>query len=171
MSALRERAIKNTPRCLSQVNAQLEESDFDQDVVQYSLSLSETNCIAWVFGYSLRNYNQEFKGELFFISPIILEWKESGDRTLIFDSDVHGYHGEMGASAKLRGSGEAAIFKCPECENEFFKLHARFEYCEAIYDLWEDEPEIDIENYFSLFSLKGVCTNCNHETLITEMDL
>lgn len=170
MSNLRERLATNIPYCLSEITANLEESNPEQDIFRFSLS-NGCEKAARVLGYNLQDYNAAYEGNLSFISPITLEWRDSLHRTLIFDSHIHGYHGEMNGSAKLRGTGEPVAFKCLQCGGDFFTLQVQFGYYDAVYDLWEDEPEIDIENYFCFFTLTGSCIACAQKAVITAMDL
>lgn len=170
MSNLRERLTIHIPRCLSEVTANLEESTPEQGRFQFGLS-NGCEKAARVLGYNLQDYNAAYEGNLLLISPITLEWRDSLHRTLIFDSNIHGYHGEMDASAKLRGSGEPIAFKCLNCAGELFTPQVQFDYYDAVYDLWEDEPEIDIENYFCFFTLMGSCIACVQKAVITAMDL
>jgi len=158
------------PQCLSEITANLEESNSEHNTFRFILSNGYEKS-ARVSGYNLQDYNAAYEGNLLFISPITLEWRDSRHRTLVFDSNIHGYHGEMNDSAKLRGSGEPIAFKCLQCAGELFTLQVQFDYYDAVYDLWEDEPEIDIENYFCFFTLMSSCVACEHKTVVTAMDL
>ena len=170
MSNLRERLATYIPRCLSEITANLEESYPEQSIFRFGLS-NACEKAARVLGYNLQDYNAAYEGDLLFISPITLEWRDSLHRTLIFDSNMHGYHSEMNGSAKLRGSGEPIAFKCLHCAGKLFTLQVQLDYYDAIYDLWEDEPEIDIENYFCFFTLTGSCVACAQKAVITAMNL
>ena len=86
---------------------------------------------------------------------------------IIFDSDLHGYHGEMQSSAKLHGEGEAKPFTCPHCGGKLFKVSVQFDYWDACNDLWEDEPEIKIEDYFCNLIVEGECATCRHASRIS----
>ena len=77
-----------------------------------------------VLGHDLRKLTPNCTGDLFFVSPILVRTADSSKSEWIFDSDVHGYHGEMQSSAKIRGSGQPEQFICKGCHGTTFLVTA-----------------------------------------------
>ncbi len=47
----------------------------------------------------------------------------------------------------------------------------KIDFCSAVQDLSEDEPDISIADYFTGFTLMGRCVNCGGSACIEELDL
>lgn len=173
MLNLQDYVRSHVPRCLAQVRASVVTPLVDRrDVsVAFRLSSEGGHRFAQILGYDLRAYNLEYKGDCEFISPLYIQWQGDSVRVLIFDSEAHGYHGEMESSAKLHGSGEPIAYACPKCNGKQFIPFVQFDYWDACYDLWEDEPEIAIENYFCNVIVRGECMNCGQASNVLDMDL
>src|SRR5437016_5721921 len=117
MASLTDHVLTHTPRCLFNVVAASVELIEDRrcEGVAYQLRSKDGHAVANVLGFSLSDYNRDYQG-LEFISPLYLSWTNDKKPVLIFDSAIHGYHGEMESAAKLRGNGEPRAFECPDCK-------------------------------------------------------
>ncbi len=162
-----------TPRCVEEVpGLRRLSTTVDKGEVITIYELAEETSVtqgAQVLGYPLSDYNPSYLGREF-ISPLSLRWPEAGD-VVVFDSATHGWHGEMNSSAKLRGVGRPQLYGCGECAGEEFSVTAQFDYWDACLDMWADEPEIDIENYFCNIAVVGRCLQCGLDQTILDMDL
>ena len=127
--------------------------------------------VAEILGYDLSDYNRDYDGPVEFISPLALRWKGLKEAGVLFDSDIHGYHGELRASAKLRGNGETKTFVCPACGISLFGVSVQFDYPGACEDLWDDEPDLPIQDYFSNIVIQGTCVECGEEAVVLDMDV
>jgi hypothetical protein len=77
----------------------------------------------------------------------------------------------MDSSAKLHGEGAPLSFECPACQGNEFVVSVQFDYSDACNDLVEDEPDIDVENYFCNFIVTGKCHGCGTVSRVLDMDL
>jgi hypothetical protein len=172
MLDLQTYVLAHPPRCLSLVSASpvdpLEDRGFDS--ITFRLSSIDGQVTAEILGHSLSRYNPDYHGDEL-ISPLFLSWKGRTDQVPLFDSDVHGYHGEMGDSAKLRGDGPPNGFRCPNCSGSEFTVSVQFDYGEACHDLAEDDPDLAVEDYFQNILVGGQCMNCDVATRVLDMDL
>ena len=105
------------------------------------------------------------------MSPLLLTLVDEPQPTPIFDSAIHGYHGELGCSAKFRGSGLPEAFSCPTCSGSLFVVTVQFDYGGGCHDLVEDEPDLPVEDYFQNVLLRGRCVRCGRDSDILDMDL
>lgn len=174
MPSLKKHLQKHVPRCLagfavSKARFPIDErSDY---FAAYSLAQAGTKVNkAQVLGYSLADYNPACQGEPDFISPLSIRWPD-GQQVLAFDSAVHGYHGELGSSAKLHGEGEPQVFACPNCKRHDFDVTVQFDYLDAVVDLFEEEPKLPAQDYFCNVLFAGKCLHCGSPTIILDMDL
>ena len=169
MSQIAEHVRSNPPRCLAAVDAAPTPErlgDRGDDFVVFRLSKdNHTSC--QVLGYDLSDYNKEYDGPLTYISPLTLRWPDDSS-TCIFDSDIHGYHGELGSSAKYRGSGELSIYKCTQCGSDQMIVDAQFDYPD---DLLYDCELPEVPNYFQNIIVQGTCVKCSAASFILDMDL
>jgi hypothetical protein len=137
----------------------------------FSLGPKEMGDInAQVLGYPLQDYNPSCKNDTDFISPLTLRWSDDTE-SCVFDSDIHGYHGEMRSSAKLRGTGAPNAFECGKCGHDRFCVTAQFDYWDACDDLLDDEPDVPAQDYFNNIVVLGACEKCEHVNRILDMDL
>jgi hypothetical protein len=125
---------------------------------------------AQVFGYLLGDYNPACQGNPDFIGPLTLRWSD-GAESCVFDSDIHGYHGEMDSSAKFRGRGAPRAFICGRCGHDRFRVTVQFDYLGACDDLLEDEPDLPAQDYFCNIIFFGACAKCGDVSRILDMDL
>jgi len=157
------------PRCLASVVASPIDAMLDDRgpaAVTFRISRdAQESCI--VLGFDLSDYNADYDGPIEFISPLNLRWPD-GQLTCIFDSDVHGYHGEMDSSAKLRGSGDPATFNCAECGEASMIVDVQLNYYDDLFD--EFDPS-EVSDYFHNIIIYGTCTTCAHRNPILDMDL
>jgi len=105
-----------------------------------------------------------------FIGPLTLRWSDRSE-SCVFDRDIHGYHGEMDSSAKLRGSGAPREFVCGKCGHDRFHVTAQFDYWDACDELLDDEPHLPTQDYFCNIIFFGGCAKCRHVSGILDMDL
>lgn len=157
----------NLPRCLTGVTATpLDGSIADRGPLGVVFSISKPEKVR-VLGYDLSEYNTDYAGPTEFISPLTLR-AEDGTSACIFDSNIHGYNGEMDSSAKLRGTGDPREFKCPKCGCNTFNVDVQFDYYD---DLLEEFEPAEVPNYFCNIIVRGTCSECSQQTSILDMDL
>ncbi len=169
MNSISAHGSRHPPRCLSNFRVAHAEAVADK-AVQFRIVGSDSETEGSVTGHSLEVLNKNYQGPSLFVSPLTLLWKGAKAPAALLDTAMHGYHGEMRASATLRGSSTPSTYKCPQCGGTWFRFDATFRYWDAALDLWEDEPEIAIEDYFNGFSLSGKCTTCGTDSTISEME-
>ena len=174
MADIEHHVQRNTPRCLGTVRARAIEPFAERGDVAAAYSLSRSvsaETVAEILGFDLSDYNRDYAGPVEFISPLALRWKGTKESDIVFDSDIHGYHGELQASAKLRGDGEPKTFVCPACGNSLFGVSMQFDYSGACEDLRDDEPDLPIQDYFSNIVIRGMCVECGAEAVVLDMDV
>ncbi len=132
--------------------------------------MGEESTVARILGFRLADYNPQCAGMTEFVSPLWLQWPDTTE-VCVLDTKVHGYHGEMRASAKLRGKGQKKVFICDQCAADEFVIKAQFDYHDACDDLLEDEPDIDIVDYFTGIIIIGTCAGCSAINEVLQMDL
>jgi hypothetical protein len=94
------------------------------------------------YGYDLRRLNPEYAGSVLFVSPLSVQWTDAVVSTQLLDTDVHGYHGELGSSAKIRGTGSPTVFACVSCGATEFALEAEFHYWDETIEQWAEDPNL-----------------------------
>lgn len=156
------------PRCLDLVTRAVDDQhpSEDPDSVAFKISY-QGHATCHVLGYDLADYNPEYQGPTEFVSPLTLQWP-NGDATCIFDSERHGYHGELDSSAKIRGEGPPQRFKCSKCGADKFSIKVVFDYYE---DLEDDFSKEEIPNYFHNIAVIARCQSCDHLNEALNMDL
>lgn len=173
MKTIRDLVLENPPRCIAETDT-VETAPIDErgsELVAFSLLQKATGQrSAAILGYPLADYNPACAGDPDFISPLSLVWPD-GSTSPVFDSEIHGYHGEMGSSAKLRGEGEPQRFRCPACGHDSFEVDVQFDYLDAVEDLREDEPDLPIQDYFCNVIFAATCLECGERTNALDMDL
>jgi hypothetical protein len=173
MTPLESLLASKRPRCLDGVSIVPTSPIDERDCVATAFSVgpkSGSDPICRVLGYPLADYNSDCKNTPDFVGPLYLRWNE-GTEVLVFDSDIHGYHGEMDASAKIRGSGAPKIYQCLKCGHDEFLIAVQFDYWGACEDLLEDEPELPAQDYFCNVIFAGTCRVCGCVIRILNMDL
>lgn len=173
MNELLDHILKHTPRCLADVTATFVEPIVPNECTVVTFALSQKgkmNEPAHILGYPLAEYNPDCREDPDFISPMSLRWPD-GSVNLVFDSEVHGYHGAMDSSAKLHGEGTPTEFMCPNCNHNEFNVLVQFDYWDACDEFWEDEPDAPIQDYFCNIIFAGRCLGCATQTNVVDMDL
>lgn len=161
------------PRCLDgvRVTAVVPPEPRDCTTTEFSIAPKAVgDFYAQVLGYRLQDYNPTCESDRDVIAPLTLRWPD-GAESCVFDSAIHGYHGEMGSSSKFRGHGAPVAFTCEECDNSGFLLTVQFDYGGACDDLLEDEPDAQVQDYFSGIVFSGSCAMCGKVNRILAMDL
>ena len=169
MQQIIEHVKRNLPRCLANVDASPISEMLDDrgaDFVAFRLTLGDT-AFCSVIGQDLNFDNESYAGPLEYVSPITLEWK-CGTRTLILDTEIHGYNGEMESSAKIHCVGTASPYKCNKCGTTEFVVDVQFNYHDDLLDEFEAD---EVSNFFYNIIIRGTCTNCSTANCIVDMDL
>lgn len=112
------------------------------------------HCYRWI--------NPDFHNAVVFLSPIVLECAACKKTTELFDTDKHGYDGELGhGSASARAEGDRVVFECPKCGREPFSIFVRFELPDDLFD--GDFPEFvgREQDLFTWFFVLGTCAKCS----------
>jgi hypothetical protein len=173
MTPLASLLASKRPRCLEGVSVTATTPLDERDCLVTAFSLApksggDADCR--VLGYPLADYNPNCNADPDFVGPLSLRWNDDTE-TCVFDSDIHGYHGAMDSSAKIRGDGNAKTYKCCKCGNDQFHVTVQFDYWDACDDLLEDQPELPVQDYFCNVIFAGACTKCGNVNHILDMDL
>jgi hypothetical protein len=118
-----------------------------------------------LLGHRLDSLSSSYRGDLL-VGPLGFECSACGSVTELLDTDVHGYHAEVGkleggiGSTKIRGTGPRTAHACPACGRDSFGMVAGFVYWH--FDLIEDEPHLPAEEFFNVFLLYCTCAACGH---------
>jgi hypothetical protein len=126
-----------------------------------------------VLGYPLREVNPDYDGSVF-VGPLGFECSACRKVTEILDTDVHGYHAEVGklegciGSVKIRGDGPRRPFPCSACGEGLFVVTVGFIYWPAAIDLSFEEPDLPIQEFFNEFLCYGRCVSCGEVSAMTE---
>jgi len=152
--------VGHPPRCLAGVRL-LEPTVLDSQTVRFPLSADSGERWGHLLGHDLRTLNPEYDGDPLFVTPLFVQWQGASRPTLLLDTDIHGYHGELGGSAKFRGSGDPDTLSCAGCGADLFVFDAEFHYWDDTVDQWTEEPEMAVQNYFSVFTLHARCRACD----------
>jgi hypothetical protein len=114
------------------------------------------------FIHCFRWRNPDYHDQLVHLSPIDLRCAECDKKSLLFDSDVHGYDAELGhGSATVRGEGDRVVFECPTCGRQPLEALVRFELGGDIFDDSFKQFAGRQQDLFSWFSLVGKCSSCS----------
>lgn len=109
------------------------------------------------------------------LSPLAFACEDCGQTTDMLDTDLHGYHAEIGRAegepggSKLRGSGPGTRYACPQCRGEVFTMATRFAYwgLDEIIETIEDLP-LKAGDLFNVFDCECVCAGCGHRSHPTD---
>lgn len=169
MQQITEHVKQNLPRCLANVDASSINEMLDDrgaDFVTFRITNGDaTSCR--VIGHDLNLDDDSYTGPLEYVSPITLEWS-GGRKTQIFDSEIHGYNGEMESSAKIHRVGNSLPYKCNHCGKTDFIVDTQLNYHNDLFDEFESH---EVSNYFYNIIIRGTCANCSNANCIVDMDL
>src|SRR5687768_12599504 len=125
---------KTPPKCIQRFQLAPAElpKPFDDDVTTvWQLACKCGNDSGLLLGHRLGDLNPLYKGDLL-VSPLAFDCFACGQVTELLDTDIHGYHAEVGkleggiGSAKLRGSGTRTAYACPTCGKTVFRMIVGF---------------------------------------------
>ena len=136
-------------------------------------AIFKLKCIGDASKFFVRGYhsrNPDFNNVSVFLSPIALHCASCGRVAELIDTEVHGHDGEQGASCTMHGDGERGYFSCPDCGPQPFIIFARFEYPDDLFDEECDLYRGRESDFFTWFSLRGVCANCDQLCDITDFE-
>jgi hypothetical protein len=129
-----------------------------------------------VLGYPLSDYNKNLPdGADCFISPIGFECALCGNVTAVIDTDLHGYHAEVGKRegrhhpVHYRGKGPPTAWSCPQCGGRVFALTVAFIFWEAVFDLANEDLGWPLQEFFNVFLSCARCTGCGHLSEPTDL--
>jgi len=165
---LRERP----PKCIASFRRKLIERSlgtFDVTLA-YSLACECGSDSGVLLGYPLSSLSPDYDGEMF-VGPLTFRCRGCDSSVIVIDTNTDGYHGMMDSAATYRGSGDSSAFACLSCGSDVLRPFVAFGYGDAVFDLDEDEPGIDYENYFMGFAAYGQCASCNTESEVMVCDL
>jgi len=137
---------------------------------RFGLSSASGVGAAEVHGFSLASLHDGYNGPPTFVAPLSLRWKDSDTPILLLDAAVHGYHAHFGGAAAFRGSTEPCAWRCTRCQEPEFVPQVTFFYGAGVEDLWKDEPDLPIQDYFTHFSLDATCLECGTAQLVADLD-
>jgi hypothetical protein len=164
---------QHVPRCIQDFTLRrLHKNEQSKTSTTFELQCACGGKLAQVIGHPLSRLNRQVPDSLLFVGPLGFRCERCKKTTEILDTKLHGYHGELNASATYRGNGRRTAFRCPKCsQNLFAAVRASFHYGDAAFDLWEDDNEVALSDYFQGFGLHARCANCQAQSAITQLDL
>ena len=121
-----------------------------------------------VIGYHWQNPDFNFIDV--FLSPIVLRCVACDQLTELIDTDIHGHDGDQSASCTARGEGSRVEFRCPTCGPRPFQIIASFEYPQDLFDRACQEYRGRESDFFTWFSLLGICEGCQKTIEITDFE-
>lgn len=167
---------KHPPECLARFKLRKKRaSDLGQWATQFQLACSCGHRQGEVLGYRLSKLVKDKREKKrlvddLFVGPLSFRCGKCETVTEIIDTEEDGYHGRIGASAVYHGTGKPEAFACGQCAGTRWQLQAFVEMNEGAFDLWFDEPDISLENYFDVFRLDGVCAQCQSAVVIANFE-
>ena len=135
----------------------------------YQLACSCGSEAGTLLGFPLSHYNRDYKGNGF-VGPMAFRCARCRKNTAVIDTNIHGYHGELGSSATIRGRGKRIAYRCAKCRSDDLSVIVHFEYGGGELDLKEDEPSITVEDFFGSFSVFGICDKCGARNTIASIE-
>lgn len=162
----------NAPRCLAGFElSPVHQLDCWEERTSWQLFCPCGANTGQVLGYSLKDFSPDYDGPEMFVSPLAFQCVACAKVTEIIDTGVHGYDGECGHPATIRGEGTRKAFACIRCGATAFTVTAGCSY--PHFDLIEDEPDLEprSQDFFDCFGCLGVCTVCGTESAIANYEL
>ncbi len=106
-----------------------------------------------------------------FAATIYLKCNSCGKTEQIFDPEQDGYNAEIDSSSGVTGTGDAKAFPCSNCGNTEFKSKVSLEYSleDEELDDWQEFAEKP-QDFFTWFSLEGICSKCGHLNEVTDYE-
>ncbi len=171
LSGYLQRLRERPPKCIASFRRELIDRTLGTFDITLAYSLScECGSRSGIFlGYPLADLSADYDGTMF-VGPLSFRCHGCDATLRIIDTDTDGYHGMMDSSATYRGSGDPSVFACRSCGSDVLRPLIAFGYGGAVFDLDEDEPGIDFENYFMGFGAYGRCA-CDVESEVMVCDL
>lgn len=157
---------KTPPRCLGALNVTPTADvlvDGEGTTTFWQLACKCGGDRGELLGYPLSHFVPEDASKDL-VTPIAFGCVRCGVVTEILDTDQHGYHVEVGrlegspGGTKWRGGGVRQKHSCPSCESSVFAFRSGFVYWD--FDIVEDEPELQAEQFFHEFRLSCTCSAC-----------
>jgi hypothetical protein len=176
---LRRRVLANPPSCLRDVvkrPAKAQPLGNELLTVAFELSGQRGQEVARVLAYDLHRFSPEYQGPTYWISPVMLHWEGEESPVVVFDAKKHGYHGECGSAAKVRGAGTPDVLRCLTCGADRFRITTDFAYWGATFDLLEDaynrsDWEDPVHDYFGAVNFRHKCVACGGTGELMQGDL
>jgi predicted RNA-binding Zn-ribbon protein involved in translation (DUF1610 family) len=123
-----------------------------------------------VIGYPLDRFNPGYEGPRVFVSPLAFSCPTCGKVTEVIDTNDHGYDGEGGCSATIRGEGQREPFGCPHCGGVEMRVTVQFCYGGGELGLAEEDPDIRVEDFFGSFSADAICIHCGRTVHVADFE-
>lgn len=168
--------IRNTPpSCIAGFRlapAELPERFDDCFKVVYGLLCLCGNDQGAILGFPLSDLSRGYDGPDF-VTPLFFKCGACGGVMRIIDSDIHGYHAEVGkldggvGSTKIRGKGDPRSFHCPDCSQTAFSVIVGFVYWN--FDVMLDDPHLPGQEFFNVFLIYGKCRNCGRSASVASL--
>jgi hypothetical protein len=152
------------PRCLQGFKlTKKKPSDLPVQGVCFQLACKCGHACGEVLGYPLSEQAGDGtrfeQGELF-AGPLSFRCLKCGEITSIIDTEEDGYNAQSGGSSCAHGAGLAGSYACTNCRGvKWRQVQATVMHGDGARDLWYEDPEIALEEYFDDFFLTGVCAN------------
>ena len=164
-----------SPGCIS--GFRLSPAELPEPIKSYFSTVYRLSCFCGsdkgaILGYPLKDYNPTYGGSDF-ITPLSFRCAECSTHTGIIDTQIHGYHAEVGkieggvGSSKIRGVGEPVPFICPGCCATVFSAVVGFVYWD--FDIALDDSELPAQEFFNEFHIYGVCEGCGKASAVTQL--
>jgi hypothetical protein len=170
-----EQIRNNPPSCVAGFRltpCELPEHFDDNFKTVYRLACKCRNDKGTILGYPLKDYNPDYDCPDF-ITPLSFQCGVCASATQILDTDIHGYHAEVGkleggiGSVKIRGKGKPSHFACSACASTVFQVVVGFVYWD--FDLMLDEPDLPGQEFFNVFLIYGLCTKCGRASSVANL--
>ncbi len=157
------------PRCLAAFIAALgdfEKGEFDGHGPGHINTTFRLSCSCGSDRHVIHLYawnNPDEPDQTIILSPLTAECVACRKKSLVFDSDIHGYNPEVGiGSVNRRAEGTTDRLECSQCDmSTEYQVFVRFEYPDDLFS--EDFAEFEgrQQDLFTWFSMVAKCSKCN----------